>query len=247
MLLRTCITKAQKDRRIVSLDGFFRNFGNVGDFLTVALMRIIPALICITIHELAHGYAAYKLGDNTAKDMGRLTLNPIKHIDPLGLLMMLLIGFGWAKPVPVDMRNFKHPKWYMAVTAFAGPLSNIILAAFIMYFYGFVFTSLSGFTGGTTINILIMNAVFLSVALAVFNMLPIPPLDGSKVLFSLLPESTYFKLMRYERYGILVLLVVMNSELLFGVDLFRRTIGELSGTIVSNISVLFDAAYRLVN
>jgi len=203
--------------------------------------------MCITIHELAHGYAAYKLGDSTAKDLGRLTLNPIKHIDPVGLLMMLLIGFGWAKPVPVDMRNFKHPKWYMAVTAIAGPLSNILLAAVVMFFYGLFYTSLSGSALGSTINILILNTVLLSVALAVFNMLPIPPLDGSKVLFSLLPENLYYKLMRYERYGIIVLLVVMNSELIFGIDLFRRTIGQLSGTIVGYISVLSEAAFRIVN
>jgi len=229
------------------LDGFFRNFGNIGDFFTVALMRIIPALICITIHELAHGYAAYKLGDTTAKDMGRLTLNPIKHIDPLGLLMMLLIGFGWAKPVPVNMRSFKHPKWYMAVTAFAGPLSNIILASFVMIIYGLLVMPLSRSEAGSIINIMIANTAYLSIALAVFNMLPIPPLDGSKVLFSLLPESMYYKLMRYERFGILVLLVVMNSELLFGVDLFRRTIGQLSGTISSYLSVLSEAAFFLVN
>jgi len=229
------------------LDGFFRNFGNIEDSLTVALMRIIPALICITFHELAHGYTAYKLGDKTAKDMGRLTLNPIKHIDPVGLLMMLLIGFGWAKPVPVDMRNFKHPKWFMAVTAVAGPLSNIILAVVVMFIYGLLFTSLSSFSAGATVSILIVNTAYLSIALAVFNMLPIPPLDGSKVLFSLLPERAYYKLMRYERYGILVLLVVMNSGLLFGVDIFRSTIGQISGTIAGYMSRLSEAAYYLVN
>jgi len=235
------------------------NFGNIGDFLSIALMRVIPALICITIHELAHGFAAYKLGDRTAKDMGRLTLNPIKHIDPLGLLMMLLIGFGWAKPVPVDIRNFKHPKWYMAVTALAGPVSNIILAAVVLFILGLTTTSLGIITNpatgqmyytnetGLMIYSIISGMVFLSVALAVFNMLPIPPLDGSKVLFSLLPEHIYFKLMRYERYGIIVLLVVMNSELLFGINIFRNTIGHLTGIIMDNLSIFSDAAFILVN
>jgi len=235
------------------------NFSNIGDFLSIALMRVIPALICITIHELAHGLAAYKLGDTTAKDMGRLTLNPIKHIDPLGLLMMLLIGFGWAKPVPVDIRNFKHPKWYMAVTAIAGPVSNIILAAVVLFILGLTTTSLGIITNpatgqmyyttetGLMIYSIISGMVFLSVALAVFNMLPIPPLDGSKVLFSLLPEHLYFKLMRYERYGIILLLVVMNSELLFGINIFRNTIGHLTGMIMNNLNVFSDIAFAIVN
>ena len=241
------------------MDGLFNNFGNIGDFFTVALMRIIPALICITIHELAHGFAAYKLGDNTAKDMGRLTLNPIKHIDPLGLLMMLLIGFGWAKPVPVDMRNFKYPKWYMAITAIAGPASNILLAVVVMFILGLISTSLGIFIdfssgvmfysgdAGLVAGSMIRNTVTLSIALAVFNMLPFPPLDGSKVVFSLLPESTYYKLMRYERYGIILLLIVMNSELLFGIDIFRRTIGQLAGAITSSLGGLYEFAVALVS
>jgi len=235
------------------------NFSNIGDFLSIALMRVIPALICITVHELAHGLAAYKLGDTTAKDMGRLTLNPVKHIDPLGLLMMLLIGFGWAKPVPVDIRNFKHPKWYMAITAVAGPVSNIILAAVVLFILGLVTTSLGiitdpatgrmYYTGETGLMIysIISGMIFLSVALAVFNMLPIPPLDGSKVLFSLLPEHLYFKLMRYERYGIILLLVVMNSELLFGINLFRNTIGQLTGFIMDKLSIFSEVAFALAN
>ena len=241
------------------MGGLFGNLGNIGDFLNVALMRIIPALLCITIHELAHGFTAYKLGDNTAKDLGRLTLNPIKHIDPVGLLMMLLIGFGWAKPVPVDIRNFKHPKWYMAITAFAGPLSNIILAVIVIFILGLFATSLGVvfhevtgqmyFTNNTGLMIytLIFNTVSLSIALAVFNMLPIPPLDGSKVLFSLFPEHIYYKILRYEKYGIILLLIVMNSELIFGIDIFRRTIGHLSSRILNSIYVFYDFAYAIVN
>ena len=237
----------------------FSNLSNIGDFFSIALMRIIPALFCITIHELAHGFTAYKLGDTTAKEMGRLTLNPIKHIDPIGLLMMLLIGFGWAKPVPVNMHNFKHPKWYMAVTALAGPISNLILAVLVFFILGLITTSLGGFvdpaTGrflfispiGSTAYTLFINTVFLSIALAVFNMLPLPPLDGSKVVFSLLPEDVYFKVLRYERYGIILLLIVMNAELLFGIDLFRNTIGQLSETIFTKIYEVYAFAFRLVN
>ena len=241
------------------MGGLFGNLGNIGEFFNVALMRIIPALLCITIHELAHGFTAYKLGDATAKDLGRLTLNPIKHIDPIGLLMMLLIGFGWAKPVPVDMRNFKHPKWYMALTAFAGPLSNIILAAIVMFIAGLVTTPLGLYidpaTGhlfyttdlGLRVYTLIINTAVLSVALAVFNMLPIPPLDGSKVMYSLLPEKAYYKILRYEKYGIILLLVVMNSGLLFGLDIFRNTIGQLSGVILTGFTQISEFAFRLAN
>jgi Zn-dependent protease len=191
--------------------------------------------------------------------MGRLTLNPIKHIDPVGLLMMLLIGFGWAKPVPVNLRNFKHPKWYMAITALAGPVSNIILAAVVMFLLGLfttplgvAFDEITGqmfFTSETGLMIytLIINTIFLSIALALFNMLPIPPLDGSKVLFSLLPESAYSKLTRYERYGIILLLVVLNSQLLFGFNIFFSTIRPLSDSIFNSLMIFYEAAFRLVN
>jgi len=232
------------------LDGFFRNFDNIGALLTDALMRIIPALICITIHELAHGYTAYKLGDNTAKDRGRLTLNPIKHIDIFGLLMMVLIGFGWAKPVPVSMRNFKNPKRYMAITALAGPLSNIILAVFVLFIFGLVFTPLGSMNAdGLSGSILLMieRTAYLSIALAVFNLIPIPPLDGSKVLFSILPEVTYYKLMRYERFGIIALIIILNADRLFNTDIFRRTIGQLTLTLYSNLFIVAETAFRFAN
>ena len=230
-----------------TLDDFFRSFDNIGTIINDALMRIIPALICITIHELAHGYTAYKLGDNTAKNMGRLTLNPIKHIDPIGLLMMLVMRFGWAKPVPVDSRNFKHPKWYMAITALAGPLSNIILAAFIMMLFGMTFVSLTGFEAGLTIANIIFNTIYISIALAVFNMLPLPPLDGSKVLFSLLPENAYSKLMHYERYGMIILLIIVGMQMFFNINIFGMLIGYPTELIFSGLGIFFDFTFNLVN
>lgn len=184
--------------------------------LTDALTSIIPALICITFHELSHGLVAYKLGDNTAKMQGRLTLNPIKHIDIMGLLMMVVFKFGWAKPVPIDMRNFKNPKWDMAISALAGPVSNLILAVFVMLIFGLTTNPIYrkfGASGETAIS-MIYTTAYLSVALAVFNILPIPPLDGSKALFALLPENAYYKLMRYERYGMIILLVLVWTGLL---------------------------------
>lgn len=243
----------------IQLDGIFRDFGDFGNIFNLALLRIVPALLCITIHELAHGYTAYKLGDNTAKNLGRLTLNPIKHIDPMGLLMMLVIGFGWAKPVPVDMRNFKRPKWYMAITALAGPLSNIILAAIVMFILGLVITSL-GFTQdattgaflfettvGSTIFSIIRNTILLSIALAVFNMLPIPPLDGSKIVFSLLPENLYYKLMRYERFGMIFLIAIMASRFLFNIDILGMTIWPAAMAIDNYLTFLFTLGFNLVN
>jgi len=229
------------------VDGYAMNFGNLNDFMTIALLRAIPALICITIHELAHGYTAYKLGDNTAKIMGRLTLNPIKHIDPVGLLMMLMVGFGWAKPVPVDMRNFKHPKWYMAITALAGPVSNILLAIVIIFILGFVATPLSDNINdlNSTIYSIISITVFLNIALAIFNMFPIPPLDGSKVIYSLLPEKWYYNILKYERFGMIALLVLIAAQLIFNINILSDTIRYLAGTVENSFFVFFRMGFIL--
>ena len=181
--------------------------------LTGALFSVIPALLCITFHELSHGFVAYKLGDRTAKDAGRLTLNPIKHIDVFGLLMMVVFGFGWAKPVPVNMNNFKNPKSGMAITALAGPVSNMLLAAVMLIVALFLYPH----TGGDVVYWifrLVIQTAWLSIALGIFNIVPIPPLDGSKVLFSFLSDDMYNKLMRYERYGMLILLMVIWTGVL---------------------------------
>ena len=229
------------------MDGLLGNLGNVGDLLNQALMRIIPALLCLTIHELAHGFTAYKLGDSTAKELGRLTLNPIKHIDPVGLLMMLLMRFGWAKPVPVNMRNFKHPKWYMAITAFAGPASNILLAIFMLMLFGLLAISLTEITAGPLIIEIIYNTIYISIAVAIFNMLPIPPLDGSKVLFSLLPENIYYKLMRYEKYGMIILLIIMGLQMFFNISIFAYLVGYPTQVIINAFWVFFEFTFNIVN
>jgi len=244
------------------LEDFFRNFSNIGTLATDAIMRIIPALICITVHELAHGFTAYKLGDTTAKDMGRLTLNPIRHIDPLGLLMMLIVRFGWAKPVPVNMYNFKHPKWYMAITAIAGPVSNILLAIIFMFIMGLVITPLGGSVvyyhgmpfpdfetagAGEIIYRILEFAMFLNLALAVFNMLPIPPLDGSKVLAAFLPDKIYIKWIRLERYGMVVILALMAMQLFLGVAIFSGFIIHSALSIRNGLNVFFEFGYMLIN
>ena len=175
------------------------------------LINAIPALACITVHEFSHGLAAYYLGDPTAKRMGRLSLNPIKHIDVLGLIMLIVCRFGWAKPVPVDMRYFKNPKAGMALTALAGPLSNIIFSAVCFLIYGFAYAFLYTSSAGDIILSLIYATAYINISLALFNIIPIPPLDGSKILFSLMPDDKYMLLMRYERYGMILLLFIIYT------------------------------------
>ena len=171
------------------------------------LLSAIPALLCITLHELSHGYVAWRLGDDTAKNAGRLTLNPIRHIDPFGLLLLLVAHVGWAKPVPVNMHNFRDPKHGMALTALAGPVSNLLITVVFLFFYGLVLPKAlqSESSYALTGAMLLYLTARLSLGLGLFNLLPIPPLDGSKVLFSLLPDESYGFLMRFERYGMILL------------------------------------------
>ena len=173
---------------------------------------VAASLLCITFHETCHGLAAYRLGDNTAKRMGRLSLNPLKHVDLMGLIMMALFRFGWAKPVPVDMRDFRNPKAGMALTALAGPVSNVVLAYAAVVLCNFVMFLADRL--GSTWLLLALAQFFvyveiISAGLAVFNVFPIPPLDGSKVLFALLSDRAYDRLMRYEKYGMGLLMVLL--------------------------------------
>ena len=193
---------------------FFRSLD--WSYLENLLLQIIPALLCIMIHEICHGAAAYALGDRTAATQGRLSLNPLHHIDWFGLLMLAIFHFGWARPVSVDIRNFKHPKRDMALTALAGPASNFVLAALALFLFGLLFRSLNGKRVGTFMLDLLNNMAYLSVSLGLFNLIPFPPLDGSKVLFAFLPDRAYIQVMRMERYGmmVLILLVVCMNRLL---------------------------------
>ena len=186
---------------------FWEQFNWTG--LLQALGRVIAVLLCLTVHETCHGLAALALGDPTAKRMHRLSFNPLHHIDWLGLAAMFVCGFGWAKPVPVDMRYFKNPKAGMALTALAGPVSNFLLALLAMLAASLM-VRLAPVTGLTLWALyFLIDLAILSIGLGLFNLIPIPPLDGSKVLFSLLPEKAYYTLMRYERYGMLVLLAIV--------------------------------------
>ena len=170
-------------------------------------------MLSFTFHELSHGFVAYKLGDDTAKNAGRLTLNPIKHIDVVGLILIIVSGFGWAKPVPINMNSFKKPKEGMAISALAGPVSNLLLAAVALLIFGFVAAPLGkAGSGGDFLLQLLYTTAYINCVLAVVNIIPIPPLDGSKVLFSLLPEREYYKLMQYERYGLIILLILVVTH-----------------------------------
>ena len=177
--------------------------------LAHALLRVIGVFLCLTVHETCHGLAAYALGDPTAKHERRLSLNPLHHIDWFGLAAMLLVGFGWAKPVPVDMRYFKKPKQGMALTALAGPASNLLLSVLLLFaarlvLGHYVDTALCA----GALDFLLMTA-YMSIGLGLFNLIPISPLDGSKVLFSFLPDRAYMALMRYEKYGMALLFVLV--------------------------------------
>ncbi|MFI3227223.1 MAG: site-2 protease family protein [Clostridia bacterium] len=157
-------------------------------YLQTMLMSAAAVLICLSFHEAAHAFAAYVLGDTTAKDRGRMTLNPVSHIDPIGFMALLFFHFGWAKPVPINYRNLKKPKLYSAIIALAGPVSNFLLAivlytvayGMIMFNYNELTYALAQFLNTTAI---------ISVGLGVFNLIPIPPLDGSHILIPLLPRK----------------------------------------------------------
>ncbi len=172
------------------------------------LITLPPILIALSVHELMHGYAAYRLGDPTAKYMGRLSLNPLRHIDPIGFLSLMIFHIGWAKPVSVDPRYFKKPKRDMALTALAGPLSNFVLAFLFSFVYvlcvriGYQF-SLMGTVSVTPYDVFLMMMSYMitiNLGLGVFNLIPIPPLDGSKILYAFLPYQIVYKIAPYERY-----------------------------------------------
>ena len=186
------------------------DFGSLLSMVT----RLAAVLLCLTVHESCHGLAAYALGDPTARREHRLSLNPLRHIDWFGLLMMFVAGFGWAKPVPVNPNYFKKPKQGMALTALAGPVSNFLLALLTLL-AARIFCDVAAYSEANQriLDFLLMVAL-LSIGLGLFNLLPIPPLDGSKVLFALLPARAYDKLMRYERYGMALLAILLLTNVL---------------------------------
>lgn len=207
--------------------------------LITLLLTVPTVLISLTFHEVAHGYVAYKLGDPTAYNLGRLTLNPLAHLDPIGALMMLLVGFGYAKPVPINAGYFKNPKYGMAISAAAGPITNLLLgtvATILMCTYSLYLAPLIlANTVLYAIYQMLFYFAYLNFALAIFNMIPLPPFDGSRVLFAFLPDRHYFGIMKYERY------IMIGVLVLFATNLFPFSAGNVAFALIEGIETLFGA------
>ena len=230
---------------------FERWFGNGAEGIVDLLITIFCVFLSLTIHEFSHGYMAYLRGDTTAKYTGRLSLNPLHHIDPIGALCLFLFGFGWAKPVMVNVRQFKRKtmKLDMVLTALAGPLSNFILAFISVFAMMAVATFADGFLiwGGDVAYYqdvankycllavrILSNLAAMNLGLGLFNLIPIPPLDGSKILNAVLPARIYFKIMEYERYGFIALIIIIN------LPIFQRLLGTALGFVYGGYIELSD-------
>lgn len=198
------------------------------------------SILCITVHEVSHGLAAHWLGDDTAKRAGRLSFNPLKHMDIVGLALMALVRFGWAKPVPVNPQKMKHPKLGMVLTAIAGPLSNVLLALFALIVDVGLWALYvrSGHKAVFFCMYFMEYIAVLSSGLAIFNLFPIPPLDGSKILYLILPQRGYRFFLRYERYGMILLMLLLILNVLDAPLLFLRD--GLLQLLQSAVNPLFE-------
>lgn len=190
------------------------------------LITLPGILMAISIHEFGHGYAAYILGDDTAKKSGRLSLNPLKHIDPVGFLMLIIAHFGWAKPVPINSNKFKYKRIGLFVVSIAGVVCNLILAIICIYLYKYELR----FVNMYALNSIILSMVSINIGFAVFNLLPIPPLDGSKIILSILPNRLHYYYFKYEHVGSIILIMLM----------FTGNIGIVANPIYSIIKNLIN-------
>lgn len=184
---------------------------------------IVALILAVTIHEFCHAWMSTYLGDPTARYLGRLSLNPLAHLDPIGTLMLFFAGFGWGKPVPFSMQYLKNPRVDAALIAFAGPLSNFVIALIFAIPYRYLFFNALEITQGNTILLILFNfmktMINLNLVLMVFNLLPIPPLDGSKIFSLILPGNYLSRLYQYRHFGYGLLLILVFSDYLFGVNI----------------------------
>lgn len=223
----------------------------IGEFLSgsmsfVELMVYIGSMVFVVfcaapLHEFAHALAADKLGDKTARFQGRLTINPKMHIDPIGAIMIFLCGYGYARPVPVHMGNFKKPKAGMAIVALAGPVSNLIQAFICLVIYYLICVINTG--NGLFLDycaIFFSFAAHINVNLAVFNLLPLPPLDGSRIATAFLPDKYYYKLMAYERYITIALFLLLLT------DVLDTPLAYASGYVLYGLQFIASLPFRLI-
>ena len=194
---------------IISFIQSYLQGADITDIVIFALLSVTALLFSLTVHEFAHGWMAKKCGDDTAYMNGRLTLNPVAHLDPIGAISLLFVGYGWAKPVPVNLRNLRKPKRDIALVSLAGPVSNIIIALVTSVIY----TAVDVLLPVTRFTIILSAAFYitaiLNVGLAIFNLIPLPPLDGSKVLACLLPGRVAAKYLMWERYFYIFMLIMI--------------------------------------
>lgn len=204
------------------------------DFFLKLSIMLVPALLAVTVHEVAHGYAAERCGDPTARLLGRLTLNPLRHLDPIGTLALLLLGFGWARAVPVNPGNLRRTRVDMILVALAGPGANLALAIFcaLCLRWGAAFTDVPAdsqtLAFGEPISLMAAFGLYINVILALFNLLPIPPLDGGRVLINVLPEQLAVILRRVEPFGLLLIVF-----LVFGTSIWSAFLAPLVSGIVA--------------
>lgn len=207
------------------------------EILAGVFASLFVVFCTLPFHEYAHALVATKLGDQTARLSGRLSLNPMRHIDPLGALMIVLVGFGYAKPVPVNPRNFKNPKVGMALTALAGPCANLLMATVFLLLKNIILLFPTSNPIVLALAYFFIFAASINIGLAVFNLLPIPPLDGSRILQLIIPSKYYFKFLQYERYVVIVVFVLLLTGIL------SRPLGYLQTLLYNGLDFLVSLPF----